>query len=66
MAGESSLAASERMSIGNQLKESKMSATSFGTIGFESSGCSQKNSKQKLQKIKSESEFKSYVEAMKL
>jgi hypothetical protein len=40
MAGESSLTTSERMSISNQLKESKMSATSFGTIGLESSGLS--------------------------
>jgi hypothetical protein len=37
MAGDS-LAASERMSIGSKLKESKMSATSFGTLGFENSG----------------------------
>lgn len=42
-----------------------MSATSFGTIGFESTG-SNKISKAKLNKIKSESEFKSYVDAQKL
>jgi len=45
MAGESSLTASERMSISNQLKESKMSATSFGTIGLESSGLSKYGNK---------------------
>lgn len=38
MAGESSLAGSERISIGSKLKESKMSTTSFSTIGFDHSG----------------------------
>lgn len=53
MAGESSLAASERISLGSKLKESKMSATSFGTIGFENSNGS-RNSNNKLHKIRSE------------
>ena len=51
MAGESSMAASERISIGSKLKESKMSATSFGTIGFDNSGGPRKNT---LHKIKSQ------------
>lgn len=63
MAGESSLAASERMSIGSKLKESKLSATSFGTLD---NSHSSRHLHAKLHKIKSESEFKSYNEAKKL
>eukprot|EP00347_Sterkiella_histriomuscorum_P017394 403349549 len=65
MAGESYLTVSERLSMGNQLKESKMSSNSFGAFGLESSGLS-KQSRAKLTKMKSEQEFKTYAEAMKL
>lgn len=64
MAGESSLAASERISIGSKLKESKLSTTSFGT--FDNSNSSRHHSRPQLHKIKSESEFKAYIEAQKL
>ncbi len=53
MAGESNLSASERISISSKLKDSKMSATSFGTIGFDNSGGS-RNEKYTMTKIKSE------------
>lgn len=57
-AGESCLSASERISLGSKLKESKMSATSFGTIaGFDNSHGST-NKKHTLNKIKSEAQFK--------
>ena len=66
MAGESCLTISERLSMGNQLKESKMSATSFGTFGgLESSG-PKRQCKTRLTKMKSEQEFKSYAEALRL
>jgi len=56
MAGESILSASERISISSKLKESKMSATSFGTLDH--SGGSRNSQNSTLQKIKSEAHFK--------
>ena len=54
MTGESCLTISERLSMGNQLKESKMSAISFGTFGgLESSGPT-RQCKTRLTKMKSE------------
>lgn len=68
MAGESSLAASERMSIGSKLKESKMSAVSFNTIGFENSSQNtsnnknSRNAKNMLNRFKSTSEFRTMAD----
>jgi hypothetical protein len=61
MAGESSLAVSERMSIGSKLKESKMSAVSFNTNGYDGSSNKSKNSRnhqKAINKFKFTSEFK--------
>ena len=63
MAGESSLAVSERMSIGSKLKESKMSAVSFSTNGYDGSSNKSKNSRttqNAINKFKFTSDFKGY------
>lgn len=61
--GESSLAGSERVSLGSKLKESKMSAVSFS--GFDNSGGSNSHQKHTLHKFKSDPEFLTMEEAQK-
>lgn len=59
--GENSLFTSERVSIGSKLKESKMSAASMSTNGYESSVNSRgqkTGSLSSLQKLANNSEFK--------
>jgi hypothetical protein len=59
--GESSYGPSERVSIGNQLKESKLS---FNSGGFENSGG--RKDKQQLHKFRSETQFMSLEQAQRL
>ncbi len=62
MTGDSSLVASERLSINSKLKESKVSVTSFGTFQFDNSNGSKTNPhKSKLQEYKSEAKIKDDV-----
>ena len=61
IAGESSLAVSERVSLGSKLKESKMS----GYSGYDSGG-QRSNNKQTLHKFKSDPELMTTEAAQKL